>query len=294
MNALVGDVTNSPEQNRQKAMDHAWSISRLMTMQSAAKNEKTSAQNLWNELAGDRNKKPGQRESTLGGAFLRMYLKNEVDPEVTREAGADIGRSTEFHQLQTLLRNHILSKRKHLEKSTPDTLAERLRAISDAYLKQRRRKPGIAFRKSGLNPVIGGVGGSIDVDRVAISTNVTDAGIRVDYIVDVRIGDTYDFQNKRTGEYQRYRQLLARLLKQDRYREFWTSYARESIGVGNITKLPPAAVFASFMYAIESKGWTPDPVTRPLTWDTTVPITGSLVLPRRETHPPAPGRRRVP
>ena len=39
--------------------------------------------------------------------------------------------------------------------------------------------------------------------------------------------------------------------------DFWEAHGRETLGPGGTTGLDAAALFASFMYAIEQVGWTP-------------------------------------
>jgi hypothetical protein len=83
--------------------------------------------------------------------------------------------------------------------------------------------------------------------------------------------DTYDFGNKRSGVYDEYRKQLANHLAKNEYEKFWTDFRSEASGKGK-TKLDEAAVFASFMYAIEKKGWTPGP----LPWEVTILIKGTV------------------
>ena len=88
--------------------------------------------------------------------------------------------------------------------------------------------------------------------------------------VDVTFQDTYDFDNTRHGEYDKYRKKLARLLGANDFDGFENAYYREVQPADrwHKTKLDNAAIFASFMYALEMKGWTPGS----LPWEVTVPM----------------------
>src|SRR5262249_30067482 len=87
--------------------------------------------------------------------------------------------------------------------------------------------------------------------------------------------DTYDFANKRDGEYALYRSRLAELLKKNQFCEFEKAYWGEMCpsSSGPRTHLNTKAVlFASFMYALEQRGWTPGP----LPWQVTIPMRGTF------------------
>jgi hypothetical protein len=128
---------------------------------------------------------------------------------------------------------------------------------------------GLAFRYE-LNAVIGGVG-DVDVTRVDVLPLPTPDGTRSFYVLHLTFRDAYDFDNTRSGIYNVYRKKLAKLLADRRYPDFWEAYGRETIGLGT-TGLDSAAIFASFMYALEKAGWTPGP----LPWEVTVPLTGTI------------------
>ena len=94
--------------------------------------------------------------------------------------------------------------------------------------------------------------------------------LEITYELQVKISDVYDFQNKRTGEYARYRENLATLLRSDQYERFNVAYFGEAHPIQRLRhiRLDLAATFASFMYALERKGWTPGG----LAWEVTVPM----------------------
>jgi hypothetical protein len=210
--------------------------------------------------------KPARVQSYLGGKFLRMYLDGAVDAEVIGEAGAEIGASIEFKELvaalQKKLQGQITSN--HLKTMAPD----RILVAADKYLDTRRNRSGVAFRNT-LNTVIGGVTDT-DVAEVALLSESAGAhGVDRRYRVGLVFYDVYDFDNKRTGEYEAYRKKLARLLQADRFDDFERAFGVET-GVYDgprKTSLDDAAVFASFMYALEKKRWTPGG----LAWNVTVP-----------------------
>jgi hypothetical protein len=112
--------------------------------------------------------------------------------------------------------------------------------------------------------------------------------ILVNYEVKVVFKDTYDFDNSRKGEYDRYRKKLAKLLQQNKFGDFELMYYREQDPSGYFrkTKLSHAGLFASYMYALEKRGWTPGP----LAWEVTIPMRGSLKAPKR--RPRKKGRRK--
>lgn len=219
--------------------------------------------------------KPPRVQSFLGGAFLRMYLDGAVDETVVAMAGASIGESVEFIKLSEDLRLHLqgLVKVRHLNDVAPDSLF----LMADAFLKARKKgKEGVAFRNT-LNTVIGGVT-DVEVQSVELKEFKADVDpMQRTYQVSVTFFDTYDFENKRSGEYDRYRKELARLLAANQFDKFDDAFAHEISldGRQHKTKLDDAAVFASFMYALEKKGWTPGG----LKWSVTVPMHLTLAFP---------------
>jgi hypothetical protein len=219
--------------------------------------------------------KPAPVQSFLGGKFLRMYLDGKVDPDAVKEAGDEIHASDTFKDLTMKVTKAIQAAEDKSSKTTLEpTDVER---IAKEYLTTLREKKGIAFR-AGLNPVIGGVS-KVDVKgATALGTADTPTGTVAQYRVDVNFMDTYDFENQRSGEYDRYRKNLAALLIANKFREFWDAYQDEIVPIDSWhkTKLDSAAVFASYMYALEKKGWTPGP----LAWDVTVPMEISIIQKR--------------
>ena len=219
--------------------------------------------------------KPPRVQSYLGGAFLRMYLAGAVDETVVAMAGASIGESVEFIKLSEDLRLHLqgLVKARHLNDVAPDSLS----LMAEAFLKARKKgREGIVFRDT-LNTVIGGITG-VEVQSVELKEfNFDVEPMQRTYQVGVRFLDTYDFENERSGEYDRYRKELARLLAANQFDKFDAAFAHEISPDGrqHKTKLDDAAVFASFMYALEKKGWTPGG----LKWSVTVPMRLTLAFP---------------
>ena len=98
-----------------------------------------------------------------------------------------------------------------------------------------------------------------------------------DAYVNITFSDTYDFENRRYGEYDHYRKELALYLGANDFEGFESVYSREAHHPFDKkmhkTHLDNAAVFASFMYALEQKRWTPGGMK----WDVTVPTEITLV-----------------
>jgi len=216
--------------------------------------------------SGDKDENPRRVQSFLGGAFLRMYLDGKVDPDTVAAAGKEIGESKEFSlftaNLQAHLRTMVRTQRLH------DIRLDQLRVAADRYLDAKKIRDGIAFRNT-LNAVIGGVTG-VDVEKVELlEERLSDDGTDRKYRIGIIFYDTYDFANKRSGEYDRYRKKLAVLLIAEKFDEFEQAFYPEANPFSDThqTKLDDAAVFASFMYALEKKGWTPGA----LSWQVTVP-----------------------
>ena len=214
-------------------------------------------------------------QSYLGGAFLRMYLDGKKDPGVIADAGLEIGDSPEFKRLSEELNKFLQARLDHLHPARIEP--EKLRALADQHLKHIRGTTGIAFRYT-LNTVIGGVT-DVAVQSVSHLNDVaTPNGTASRYRVSITFFDTYDFENKRHGEYDHFRKELARYLSANDFESFHSVYDREAHHPFDMkmhkTHLDSAAVFASFMYALEQKGWTPGG----LKWDVTVPTEINLVL----------------
>jgi hypothetical protein len=212
--------------------------------------------------------KPERVQSILGGAFLRMYLDGEVDLDVVAQAREEIGQSTEFKRLSAELEVHLQTMIDRLKIHTIDQA--KLAQMADKYLKSVKAKRGIAFRST-LNAVIGGVTDVV----VKSATYLREVGTRSKpayvYRFEITFYDVYDFKNKRRGEYDRYRKELAEFLLANDFENFEELYEREAHHPFDKkmhkTKLDLASVFASYMYALEKKGWTPGS----LAWNVTVP-----------------------
>jgi hypothetical protein len=200
-----------------------------------------------------------------------MYLDHKVDPEILKQAAAEIGQSPEFARLQTEMNSKVQVQLAHARK---EPSASDLAALYGKDLNHVQHRKGIAFRYT-LNAVIGGVSG-VKVESAQILSRGVRAGqMALDYRVNVNFADTYDFENKRTGAYEAYRQKLAYLLSINDFTRFEDAYDNEAMPWGSPkTHLDGAAVFASFMYALERKGWTPGP----LPWNVSVPMMGTVTL----------------
>jgi hypothetical protein len=211
--------------------------------------------------------------SVLGGKFLRMYLDGELDADVVEDAGEEIAASSTFLELQKGTNERIQSR---IDKTLRRLPTEKeLADIARQYLQKIKKKKGIAFRGP-LNPVVGGLR-EIDVGPAARFVKRVDApsGSMVEYEFDVLLSDTYDFGNKRTGEYDAYRKRLAKLLQENNFWEFDKSYWGEVLPVDSWHKTKirsNAALFASYMYALEMRGWTPGP----LPWSVTTVMRGVI------------------
>jgi hypothetical protein len=256
---------------------HARAVSYAMQGKSAGGSALAWVEDLWGD---SKSKKPARVQSFLGGAFLRMYLDHEVDPDVIKRASVEIAESPEFANLQTQMNAKCQAELAQAHARQPVT--EAIKAIYAKDLNRVREKSGIAFRYT-LNAVIGGVTGvSVKDARILASRpkgGSAGANAEIDYEVDVVFSDTYDFENRRTGVYETYRKRLAHLLALNDFTAFEAEYGGELLPTGK-TNLDSAAIFASFMYALEKKGWTPGP----LAWEVSVPMRGTTTVPA--TRPP--------
>ncbi len=274
----VGTKPSSSEIRRKQLeyLEYAIGVSYLMQAKSEGESAESWIEQELKSVGGGKSK-PRRVQSFLGGAFLRMYLDGKKDPKVIAEAGVEIGASPEFKRLTEDLSSFLQTAvdHHHLINGEPDKLL----VAADRHLKAKL-KPGaggIAFRYT-LNAVIGGVTG-VDVESVTLLSDAsTSHGLVSKYRVDINFSDTYDFENKRKGEYDHYRKQLARYLIADDFEKFEDAYSREAHHPFDKkihkTHLDSAAVFASFMYALEQKKWTPGG----LAWDVTVPAEITLVF----------------
>ena len=224
----------------------------------------------------------GTRESALGGKFLRMYLDHKLDPDVVKDAGQEIGESAEFKALAKHVQDYVQQKA-NAHKRLPS--ATEVEDEARRYLQDLKKKKGIAFRGA-LNPVIGGVGG---VDVVRGQAKLTPSGQGLDYEIQVKFSDTYDFDNKRSGIYDQFRKHLAALVQKGQFDQFWSEYhaaagaaMHSPFSKSKYASIGAAGIFASFMYAIEKNGLTPGG----LPWDVTIPMSGSVHGPAQKMAAP--------
>jgi len=264
------------EVKKTEYLTYARGVSYVMQTKSVGESTQNWIEQQYRDLTGGPKAKPPRIQSVLGGAYLRMYLDAKVDENIVAEAGEEIGVSPEFAKLSQELNKYMQGtvEQLHLTKPAPD----RLLTIADRHLKEvKKRAPGIAFRNT-LNAVIGGIT-DVSVDSVEHTGDVdSKEGMSSKYIFGIRFYDTYDFANQRSGEYDRYRKQLARYLIANDFEKFEDAYSREAHHPFDKklhkTKLDNAAVFASFMYALEQKRWT----AGPLPWSVLVPTEITLVF----------------
>jgi hypothetical protein len=190
---------------KKKYLDLAYATSYAMQ----AKSEFDSAESWIEKLKDGSGAKPRRVQSILGGAFLRMYLDGKTNPDQIAAAGKEIGESPEFKALCEELNKYLQGKVSLLDLSRMQE--ENLRRLADEHLKAIKAKRGIAFRYT-LNAVIGGVTGVTVKSVNHLEDKTTPSGYIRKYRVDINFSDTYDFENKRYGEYDHYRKQLARYL----------------------------------------------------------------------------------
>jgi hypothetical protein len=204
-----------------------------------------------------------------------MYLDQQLDHELLANAGAAITAS-----------QHFASLRADIEKALQSTAdgraaalsADEVRMAADKLVKRQIAK-GLEWRKDGLNPVIGGVGG-LSVDA-AKQTGVQEDGKRFLYELRVTVNDTYDFSNKRTGNYAHTREELARLLAGNRFNEFECKLRTLGFTENSfIQKSGYTSLFAAFMYALEKRGWTGPGIA----WKVTLPMRVGLNIGARASR----------
>jgi hypothetical protein len=254
------------EEVKQRALSHAWEVSWAMTSKSSGEAAMRAARGAYAWATDDKSYKPARVQSTLGGAYLRMYLAGKVDPDTVSAAGVEMGASPEFAKLTAGMHTALAGLKPSTDTATAQ---EQIQDAAQAYLDRLMKDRGLAFRYE-LNAVIGGVGG-VAVTRVDLFPLPTAEGMQRFYVLHLSFRDAYDFENTRSGVYDVYRKKLAKLLADGRYQDFWEAYGRETIGLG-YTGLDSAAIFAAFMYALEKAGWTPGR----LPWEVTVPLTGTI------------------
>jgi hypothetical protein len=212
-------------------------------------------------------------QSNLGGAFLRMYLDHKVDPEIKKQAGEQIGASPEFKVLRDELEKYLQSAVNQSQIRGTET--DKLRWLADAHLKAIKKHKGIEFRTN-LNTVIGGVEG-VDVESVENYNGASSGGVTTaKFHVNIRFSDVYHFhadRSKKAPEQDRFRKRLAFYLIANDFDNFedWC-FGEAKPWTIHRTHLDKATVFASFMYALERRGWTPGG----LAWSVVVPADVSL------------------
>ena len=254
------------EEVKARALSHAYEVSWAMSGKSSGEAAMRAARGAYAWATDDESYKPARVQSTLGGAYLRMYLAGKVDTATVSATGVEMGASPEFAKLTAGVHTALAALKPSADTATAQ---EQIREAAQAYLDKRMKYGGLAFRYE-LNAVIGGVG-AVEVTRVDLLALPTASGMQRFYVLHLTFRDAYDFDNSRSGVYDAYRKKLAKLLADGRYPDFWEAYGRETIGLG-YTGLDSAAIFASFMYALEKAGWTPGP----LPWEVTVPLTGTI------------------
>ncbi len=268
--ASVADI----EAKKSLYLGYARGVSYVMQGQSVAHSSLNWIDETLHDIGITDEKKPRRVQSVLGGAFLRMYLDGKVDSKIVEQAGEEIAASKAFEKLQEKLNKRIQNI---VNKSPRKELTEKqIVSRSKRYLnwKRKRKKYGIEFRYT-LNAVIGGVTG-IDVSSAKLlSKSQVSNRVEIEYQVDVTFIDTYDFENKRYGAYDRYRKKLSRFLQANKFEQFEKTYLPETLPYDkwHRTKFDNASLFASFMYALEKKGWTPGP----LSWQVTVPMKITII-----------------
>jgi hypothetical protein len=214
------------------------------------------------------------KPSFLGGKFLRMYLEHTPDPDAFKAAGEEIQATATWKNLEKQTNDRI---QRDVDRLHGFPSEKEVANSARRFLKKRLKKVGIAFRGS-LNSVIGGVRDIEVGEKVELAVEPSHGETkRVDYILAVTLFDTYDFANKREGEYAVYRNRLADLLKKNQFCEFEKAYWGEMCPgpSGPRTQLDSKAVlFASFMYALERRGWT----RGPLPWHVTISMYGTFTV----------------
>jgi len=260
--------------NRELALRVARVGAKAMTVRYTAERGARAAKEAYASATGDNGFKAGRVQSPLGGKFLEMYLDHSVDPSAVAAAGLEIQREPNFKKLEAELKAKIHQLEKHLATEGGD---ERLLETARKHFKGAM-KHGVEFKYE-TNTIIGGVA-NIEVRDAALIHQDSDGEglgetMQSEYVINVTFKDSYDFSNRRTGIYDQYRKRLAAHLAKNEYEKFWVDFKNEASGKGK-SKLDEAAVFASFMYAIEQKGWTPGP----LPWEVTIPIKGTVTIPK--------------
>lgn len=212
------------------------------------------------------------RLSPLGAEMLRMYLSGKKDGKLIAKVGAAIRKSETFHKLSDNLQAKLTAQ--FIQNSRPptsDIVLKEAQHLLDEYREigpdgQSRK---IYFDKEGLQPVVGGV---TKLNAEAVEITPTLGGFR--FKLQIRIGDSYDFNNSRKGEYDRFRKQLAALFRNGERSAFWNEYLQAFYGFHD--GINSGNAFASFMFAVEQGG-----CFKPIDWDVLLPIEGTIEAPAR-------------
>jgi RHS repeat-associated protein len=207
-------VTKSENVNKKLALLHAWSVSYLMTGKSQTEKMSRNISEKVADYRNDTNYQKPRVQSVLGGAFLRMYLKNEVDQNIINKVGEEIKNEPNYTKLERGVNSKINALGKKLLNSNTDSLIE---SVVSKYFNREVSK-GLDFKHE-TNTVIGGVSG-VEVKSISTEKIETDNGMQVNYTIDVTFKDEYDFKNKRYGVYENYRKGLASSLAKGDYCRF--------------------------------------------------------------------------
>jgi len=205
--------------------------------------------------------------SPLAAEMLRMYLRGAKDPALISKVGQAIQKSKTFAALRDHLINNLQAKYARANQAPPSiqVLKTAQRLIDDYRETGPNGKPRkIYFDQDGLQPVIGGV---TKLEAESVEITATPNGFRFKLLL--RLGDSYDFQNSRDGEYDRFRKELARLFQSGQRTAFWKEYLGAFYGFHK--GLDSGNAFASFMYAVETGG-----CFRPVDWDVLLPVEGTV------------------
>lgn len=112
-------------------------------------------------------------------------------------------------------------------------------------------------------------------------TGAQEDGKRFLYELRVTVNDTYDFSNKRTGNYARTREELARLLARNRFNELQCKLRTLGFPENSfIQKSGYTSLFAVLMYALEKRGWTGPG----LAWKVRLPMTVGFTIGTRASR----------
>lgn len=206
--------------------------------------------------------------SPLAADMLRMYLSGKTDKKLIERVRLAIVSSQTFKDFSEYLVAEIA--RNVGGRNAPLTQSEWVQlasASADNYREtdSKGNKRRIYFDKNGLQPVIGGVT-AFKVEDVSVKTK----GLKAEFVVTLRVGDSYDFDNNRKDfkDYDEYRKHLASLFSKGMYSSFWLAYHKSLYGMSG--PLNQGNVFASFMYAVEQGG-----CFNPVSWETSVTVSGA-------------------